>query len=100
MESVTIGSKEDLIVDVRDTLKNVNDLTTTTPRYDVKDKTGGYKMQNAVAVVDPVNKMRLHCLIDTTTPVNWPAGKYDLYVRFTSAPETPLLGPMEFKVNP
>ncbi len=99
MENVTLGSKEDLIVDVKDTLENITDLTATNPLYDVTDKAGNFRMQNAVAVVDPVNKMRLRCLIDTTVGT-WVAGRHDLYVRFTSAPEAPKLGPLEFKVNP
>lgn len=99
MENVTLGSKEEFIVDIKDTLENISDLTTTNPRYDVKDKDGGFKMTNQIAVVDPVNKMRLHCLIDTTVGT-WPPGRYDLYVRFASAPEAPQSGPFQFKVNP
>jgi hypothetical protein len=95
MENVTLGSKEELIVDVTDTLANYSDLTTTNPRYDVKDHADSFKMTNQVAVVDPVNKMRLHCLIDTTVG-SWIAGRHKLYVRFTAAPEVPQLGPLEF----
>lgn len=100
MESITIGSKEDLIVDVKDTLENVSDLTTTNPRYDVKNKAGNFMMTDQIAVVDPINKMRLLCFIDTVTGGLWPSGRYDLYVRFTNTPETPVLGPLEFRVNP
>jgi hypothetical protein len=100
MESITIGSIEELIVDIDDSLDGVTDLTTTSPRYDVKDKLGNFKMSNQVAVVDPVNKMRLHCLINTTLGGNWVAGRYFLYPRFTAAPEAPNVGPLEFKVNP
>jgi hypothetical protein len=100
MESITIGSKEDLVVDITDVLENVTDLTATNPRYDVKDKASSFKMNNQVAVVDPINKMRLICLIDTTLGGNWVADHYFLYVRFTNAPEAPQIGPLEFKVNP
>lgn len=99
MESITIGSIEELIVDIDDILNGVTDLTTTNPRYDVKTKTGTFKMNNQVAVVDAVNKMRLHCLIDTVTGGLWASGHYFLYVRFTAAPETPQME-FEFKVNP
>lgn len=97
MESVTIGSKEELIVDVKDLIENYTDLSALAPRYDVKDKAGNVKMNNQVPIV---NLMRLRCLIDTTLGGNWVAGRYDLYVRFTAAPEAPVLGPLEFKVNP
>lgn len=100
MESINIGSKEDLIVDVTDVIQNVDDLTATNPRYDVKDKAGNFKMTNQVAVVDAIKKMRLLCLIDTTAGGLWVAGRYFLYVRFTNAPEAPQIGPFEFKVNP
>jgi len=100
MESITIGSIEELIVDIDDTLNGVTDLTTLSPRYDVKDKAGNVKMNNQVATVDAVNKMRLHCLIDTTLGGNWASGHYFLYPRFTAAPESPNVGPLEFKVNP
>lgn len=100
MESIAIGSQEEMLVDVGDLLGNVSDLTATNPRYDVKNKTNNFMMQNQVALVDSVNKMRLHCLIDTVTGGLWPSGRYLLYVRFTAAPESPVLGPIEFKVNP
>jgi len=97
MESITVGSKEDLIVDVTDTMGNYADLSVLTPKYDVKDKAGVMKMnnQNPIAI-----GMRLQCLIDTTAGGNWTPGHYFLYVRFTAAPEAPVLGPLEFKVNP
>jgi hypothetical protein len=100
MESITIGSVEQLIVDVDDTLNGISDLTSLSPRYDVYDRNGAVKMNNQTAVVDSINKMRLLCLIDTTSGGNWVADHYFLYVRFTAAPETPRVGPLEFKVNP
>lgn len=103
MESIAVGTKQDLIVDVNDLLENINDLNGTTPRYDVKDKSGVFKMQDQVPTVitnAEGDLMRLKCLIDTTAGGSWASGRYFLYVRFTAAPESPVLGPLEFKVNP
>jgi len=97
MESITVGTKETLIVDVTDRLGNLTDLSAATPRFDVKDKNGVFKQQDQVPVVVG---MQARCLIDTTAGGSWTPGHYFLYVRFTAAPDSPVLGPLEFKVNP
>lgn len=99
MESIVIGSKETLLVDLEDTLGNLTDLTGVGITYDVKDETGTDKISDADIVVQPSAPMTARCLIDTSTGT-WEAGHYFLYLKFSLDPDAPILGPLEFKVNP
>jgi hypothetical protein len=94
------GSIETLLVDIEDVLGNLTDLSTTTPMFDVKDSSGNLKQNNVVVTVDPAEPMRAECLVNTTVGGLWTAGKYYLYVKYTANPDAPILGGMEFHVNP
>ena len=91
------GSKEYVIVDVSDKLGTITNLASLTPKYFVKKKLDG---TTALADTDPnvVSGMKLSCLIDTTIAAFVP-GIYQLFVKFTSAPEAPILGPIEFEIS-
>ena len=97
---VTIGSKETLLIDLDDALDNLTDLSTTNCEFKVtKNKTT--LMQNWSAIQTYVSKpMRAGCLVDTTTPGVWTSGRYQIYLRFVDNPDTPVVGPFEFSVNP
>jgi hypothetical protein len=94
---ITQGSKETILVDIGDRLHAITDLSGANVRYDVKDKAGNYKLNDLAAVVVG---MQARCLIDTTVGGVWSAAKYLLYVRFTGGLDSPILGPIEFAVNP
>lgn len=97
MVNIKIGSTETLLVDVTDTLENLTDLTGATPRYDVFDKNGAVVVNNQVPTIDPAAPLTARCLVNAT---GWTSGHYFLYLRFLASPDSPRLGPLEFKVNP
>jgi hypothetical protein len=92
-----VGTTETLLIDVKDTLGNLSDLNDGGPIYDVYDANDVQKYNGAVATVDPSAVMTAHCLVNTT---GWTPGHYRLYLRFVAAPDSPRVGPFEFKVNP
>ena len=107
--TITQGSDEFLIVVLDDLLDNVNDLASSSPFYTVyRDDIHGQVMINNLTA--QANGMKLYCLVDTTSgsglttptvPVNgwWAADTYQLYVKFTVAPEVPRIGPFTFQVT-
>lgn len=97
MLEIKIGSEETALVDVTDSLENLTDLSGATPRYDVFDKAGTIKINGGIPTIDSSAPMTARCLINTA---GWEAGHYFLYLRFLASPDSPRLGPLEFKVNP
>ena len=87
------GSVETMVVSVVDNLEQIVELPSGT-LYDIYDTDGNPEVQNQVAVV---NGMEARCLINTT---NLAADDYDLFVKFSSAGETPIIGPHRFRVTP
>lgn len=90
------GTIEHLIVQVKDRLNNVNDLSTLTPRYDIRrqgDPTLLFTALPATAI-----GMALYCLVDTTADA-YTNGTYELFAYFDNLPEIPRLGPFEFDIN-
>lgn len=97
---VTQGSKETLVIDLDDALSNLNDLSGASCEFQVRTH-AGVTQQNWAAIQTYVGKpMRAGCLVDTTTPTLWPSARYSIYLRFTNNPDTPVVGPFEFSVNP
>lgn len=97
---VTQGSKETLVIDLDDALNNLIDLSGASCEFKVTTKNGTL-MQNWSAIQTYVAKpMRAGCLVDTTTPSLWDSGRYHVYLRFVNNPDTPVVGPFEFSVNP
>jgi len=91
------GTKEYVVVEVTDELNNLVDLTSTTPKFDVKKEDNSLVITQATPVIQV---MKLFCMIDTrTSPGTWPAGEYRVYVDFTTAPELPRIGPFPFTIN-
>jgi hypothetical protein len=90
------GTKEYVVVDVADELNTLVDLAGTTPQYRVLDATDAEQLTWTAAVV---TLMKARCMIDTQLPTLWDGGAYRLYLRFTTAPELPWLGPFEFDVE-
>lgn len=91
------GTKEYVIVDVDDELNAIADLSGTTPQFRVL-KPDDSEMISWTAV-NSVTLMKCRCLIDTNVPSLWPGVEYRLYLRFTTAPELPWLGPFPFDVE-
>lgn len=96
-ETLRKGTKEWLIYDVTDRLKNLNSLVGTNARYDVYD-TGGIKIVSQSAL--SINVMEVYALIDTTG-VNFVPNAtltYHVYLQFDTGPESPYLFGGEFLV--
>lgn len=94
---VTLGSIENLVVDVTDRVGSLVTLTGTNARYDIR-KYGatGWEVQNGVVINVG---MRAFCLLDTSAWAETKIGKYQLYIHFDNIPEHPRLGPYEFRVD-
>lgn len=100
---ITQGTKEYLEVDLVDALGILTDFSGTSPTFDVEPEDTGdlgtYYIAQA-AVVTQNNKVL--CLVDTSTggPTGalWVVGNYKLFVKFTTSPEVPRVGPFTFQV--
>lgn len=94
MDSITLGSVEELVVEVQDQLHQLTALPGGTT-FEVTNS------QDAVIFsgVATVSGMRATCLIDTTG-VQWVTGRYSLRLRFATGLEIPVLTVGEFQVNP
>lgn len=89
------GTIEEVVVDVVDLLENLATLSGTSPLFKVYKPDETDPIQTGTPTVDG---LRALCLIDTT-PDDYTPGEYDLYISFVTAPETPLLGPVKFRLN-
>lgn len=95
MIEINKGTVEEIVVDVVDLLNNLTTLTGTSPTF----KVYANGILAAVQTGTPtISSLRALCLIDTTL-AGYVPGEYNLYVGFTNVPETPLLGPVKFRVN-
>ena len=86
------GSVEPVIIEVTDQLGTLTELPAGT-LFDVKD-TDGNPEQNNLAVT--VAGMKAICLIDASALA---IDDYDLYLKFTSGSNLPILGPYRFRVK-
>jgi hypothetical protein len=97
---VTQGSIETLIIDLDDAIDQLTDLSTTSCTFEVKDRAGAVKQAATAIVTYGGHPMRAGCRVDTTQPSLWPSSRYSIYLTFTDNPDTPVVGPFEFSVNP
>jgi hypothetical protein len=96
--AIPMGSIENIIVDVKDSLGILTDLGPSGVKYDIrKEDTITWIVQGVTAVV---NLMRVYCLVDTTlSAYATQSASYELFITFNNLPEKPRLGPFEFDVN-
>jgi len=92
------GTKEYVVVDVEDELNAIADLSGATTQFRVL-KPDDSDMIAWTSTGVSITLMKVRCLIDTQTPSLWPQAEYRLYLRFTTAPELPWLGPFPFEVE-
>lgn len=96
MESITLGSVEELVIDVKDRIHGIAMLPGGT-RYDVVRKEDDVIIVgNQLATIDG---MQARCLIDTTG-LGFDTGIYTLYLEFATGLEIPRLNCGDFEVNP
>lgn len=94
MFEIVNGSKEQVVVDLKDLTGAVTNLSTASPKFSVK-KSDGTTVVN-LATASAVN-MRVYCLIDTVA-VTYTVGSYRLFVSFTSGSEVPLILAGDFQI--
>jgi hypothetical protein len=100
MISLNRGTKEDILVTIVDNADSpITDLTALSPKYSTKNPTGGAVSTDVVAPIDGTNKMMMRCFIDTTLGGYATDGQYQLFVKFTSGTNVPVLGPVIFVVH-
>ena len=101
MEVLKKGTVEPLLVALRDRLGNIDDLSTVSnAKFDVKAKVDNAAVQtDSPWTVDPGSPMTAICLIDTTLSAYVPGDEYKLYLKYAAGSESPVLGPIEFRVE-
>lgn len=108
MEVITKGSVEALIIPLRDRLNNVSNLNVVTNLvFDTRKKSDDSACETGkIVVLDSDNPMWAICEIDTTVAAYDPAdettgetGEYKLYVKYDAGTESPILGPIYFRVE-
>ena len=101
MEVLKKGTIESLLVALGDRLNNVTTLAPiSTLVYDTKKKSDNSAVQTGqLAAVDPDYPMTAICLIDTTLAGYTAFEEFKLYIKYTSGSESPILGPIFFRVE-
>lgn len=108
MEVIKKGSIESLIIPLKDRLNNVNTLATVTGLvFDTKKKSDNSSCEtDKVVVLDPDNPMWAICEIDSTgsnydpsDPDTGEKGEYKLYIKYDVGSESPIIGPIFFRVE-
>lgn len=94
------GTIETLLVPIEDDLENFNTLAGSNPTFDVKTRQGTNMITAQTVTFDGGEPLKARCLVNTNLPILWPAGKYFLYITFNDIIDIPVLGPLEFHVNP
>lgn len=95
------GTIEPLLIALRDRLGNLTDLSTvSSPFFDVKRQSDNTVIQsNQVWTVDPDYPMTAICLIDTSLAAYTAGETYKLYLKYAAGSESPLKGPIIFRVE-
>ncbi len=101
MEVLKKGTIESLLVPLRDRLGNIDDLNVVTSLlFDTRKKSDNVAAQSNVAVVlDSDYPMTAICSIDTTLAAYVGGEEYKLYLKYTAGTESPILGPIFFRVE-
>jgi len=101
MEVLQKGTIEPIMVALRDRLENITDLAlVTNPKFDVRRKSDDFACQtDAVWTTDSDFPMMAICLIDTTQAAYIAGEEYKLYLKYTSGSESPVKGPLFFRVE-
>jgi hypothetical protein len=82
-----------MLVELRDSLRQIEDLSTVGLQFRSKKPDASFTpWANGES-----DGMLAKCLIDTSVG-SWPGGKYRLYMKFDSAPEHPVVGPIVYYV--
>jgi hypothetical protein len=95
MDTLNVGTKEIVSLDVTDRLQTLTSLNGVNVEQKIVTEDEQTIKQDWATVSQTVG-MRVDCLIDTTS---WDEGTYKLYIRVNVPPELPVLGPFEFGLS-
>lgn len=93
---VTLGTKENIPIDLIDLTGAITTLVGSSPKFDVLDAADVVKINQQAATVS--GTMRLLCLCDFSNEATFPAGAYRLFAEFTFGSEQPRLGPFDIEI--
>lgn len=101
MEVIVKGSVQSLLVALRDRLGNLTSLDdATSVTFDVQPKGGGTAIESNVPVTfDADDPMVAICEVDTTDSGYTAGEEYWMYLKYTTGSESPILGPVKFRVE-
>lgn len=94
--AITLGTKENVPVDIVDTTGIITTLVGSTPKFDVLDDADTFKINQQGATVS--GTMRLLCLCDFSVEATFPIGHYRLFVEWTFGSEQVRLGPFDLQI--
>lgn len=94
MQEYPAGTIEFFVVDVTDRLEAITSLDGYSLSFDVKFREDGVAKYTAQFATN--EGMKIKCLLDTT---GWAVGPYLLWVTILASPESPRLGPFDFKIT-
>lgn len=98
LQTLTKGTKEEIIVDVVDRSGNVTDLSGSTPQYDIEDATNTEVHSN---IAGTAVGMQLKFVVDLTAggPGGLLAvGDYEFFYNFSVAGQVVRKGPFPFSI--
>ncbi len=100
MEVIKKQSIESIIVPVRDRLQNLESLAEVSNlRFYVRKKSDDSAVQSdTVPALDDDEPFWCICPIDTTLEAFVPDEEYKLYIKYGIGAESPILGPIFFRV--
>lgn len=94
--AITLGTKENIPIDLVDNSGIITTLVGSNPKFDVLDAASALKINQQSATVS--GTMRLMCLCDFSNVATYPIGLYRLFANFTFGSEVPRLGPFELQI--
>lgn len=94
--AITLGTKENVPVDIEDVTGIITTLVGSSPKFDVLDSANVFKINQQTATVS--GTMRLMCLCDFSNEATFPIGAYRLFVEWTFGSEQPRLGPFDLQI--
>lgn len=94
--AITLGTKENVPVDIEDVTGIITTLVGSNPKFDVVDDADVLLINQQAATVS--GTMRLLCLCDFSNEVTFPVGHYRLFVEWTFGSEQPRLGPFDLQI--
>lgn len=98
LQTLTRGTKEEVLVDVVDRSGGITDLSGSTPQYDIEDSTNTEVHSN---IAGSATGMQLKFLVDLTSggPGGLLAvGDYQFFYNFTVGSQVIRKGPFDFQI--